>query len=93
MTATILRMLRVGCARMKMPESRAPGPIHHAPWSSRFKTMWYRGAFAYELQVGPVVLQWFYQPFNPPGLRFGRRYAGRGFFGHRLHIWQDRFWR
>jgi hypothetical protein len=56
---------------------REVGPIHHAPWSGRFKTMWFRGSFAYEAQVGPFVFQVFYAPFR----------------GRRFHVWKDRFWR
>lgn len=54
--------------------------IHHAPWSRWFRTMAYRGAFAYELQVGPVVVQWFH--VDPPDFAHGR-----------LLVWRDRFWR
>jgi hypothetical protein len=54
--------------------------IHHAPWSRHFKTMAYRGAFAYELQVGPLVFQWFHGHHRHPD-------------GKRIAVWKDRFWR
>jgi hypothetical protein len=56
--------------------------LYHAPWTKSFKTFVLKGAFAYELQLGPVVLQWFYEPW--PDARW---------LNHRLHIWKDRFWR
>jgi pterin-4a-carbinolamine dehydratase len=52
--------------------------IHHAPWSRWFKTMWFKGSFAYEVQVGPVVVQWGHHP----------RWRHRN-----PHFWLDRDWR
>ncbi len=55
--------------------------IHYAPWTQRFKTVCCAGRTAYELQVGPLVIQWFYKPNTRAQL-----------FGH-LHLWRDRYWR
>lgn len=54
--------------------------IHHAPWSRRFKTMWFKGSFAYEFQFGPLVFQWFYDPWE------------RAKFGSHFHVWKDPYW-
>lgn len=48
--------------------------IHHAPWSRRFRTMCFKGQYAYEVQVGCLVVQWFYEA-SP--------------HHHRLHCWRD----
>lgn len=68
---------------MKLGRAKGGITIYHAPWSKLFKTMCYKGAFAYELQVGPVVIQWFYD----------RAPIGAKPEGKKLHIWRDRFWR
>lgn len=64
--------------------------IHHAPWSKWFKTFYCKGSYAHELQVGPVVIQWFYQPWyhDDPAKQ---RLRGR-LFGHHLHVWCDAYW-
>lgn len=53
------------------------GPIHHAPWSRKVRTMCFRGSRAYEVQVGCWVVQWFYDKPAPQ--------AGHG----RFHVWRD----
>lgn len=55
--------------------------IHHAPWSKKFRTHWYKGTYAYEIQIGPMVIQWFYEPWD------------RATLFKRLNIWKDRYWR
>lgn len=52
--------------------------VHKAPWDSKFQTFWFKGNAAYELQIGPVVFQWFYTPT-----------PGRS----RWRMWTDPFWR
>jgi hypothetical protein len=66
---------------MRRVMRRRPGPIRRAPWSRHLKTEWLAGAAAYELQLGPVVIQWFYC-----------RHEKARLFGH-LHIWRDPYWR
>lgn len=56
--------------------------IHRAPWSGRFTTWFAAGRIAYEVQVGPLVVQWFYEPHQVARL-----------CGGRLHLWRDRYWR
>lgn len=56
--------------------------VHHAPWSRYFTTFCFRGAFAYELQVGPLVIQRFYQPLD---------HAGHGLKVGRWLFWRDRY--
>ncbi len=51
--------------------------LYHAPWSRRFKTYMLKGAFAYELQIGPLVVQWFYNEWE----------------GKKAHAWLDPYWR
>lgn len=60
--------------------SRKVGNMHHAPWSHKFKTVCCRGSMALELQIGPIVIQRFYEPQMMLN-------------GHRWHIWKDRCWR
>lgn len=55
--------------------------IHYAPWSGRFKTLCFAGLVAYEVQLGPLVIQWFYKHHRQP------RPLGR------LRLWRDPFWR
>lgn len=57
---------------------------YHAPWSRWFKTFFLRGSYAWELQVGPIVLQLVYR--NKP-VRTRRWNLGR--FNANL----DPFWR
>lgn len=38
--------------------------------------MWLKGQYAYELQVGPYVFQWFYDKPDPGTYR-------------RFHVWRD----
>lgn len=47
----------------------------------RFKMLCCTGSRAYEIQAGPLVIQWFYERFEHARL-FGR-----------LHIWRDPHWR
>lgn len=60
--------------------------IHHAPWSRRFTTFYCRGQFAHELQIGPVVIQWFYESSD-------HRRCSTIYSRGRLHVWKDRYWR
>jgi hypothetical protein len=60
---------------------KGPIKIRHAPWSKWLKTFYVNGSFAHEIQVGPVVAQWFHEPWE------------RAIFFDRLHFWRDKFWR
>lgn len=64
------------------PDQRSVIKIRRAPWHRRFPTLWCAGSVAYELQIGPAVIQWFYK----------RPTAFKTTCG-RLHVWKDRFWR
>lgn len=55
--------------------------IYRAPWDRWFRTNCLRGAVAYEVQVGPVVLMWFYEA------------CGCHPSGKRAHVWRDPYWR
>lgn len=46
--------------------------IHHAPWSRWLKTFYLKGQYAYEIQFGPLIVQWFYKKFEGRHLRFGK---------------------
>lgn len=54
--------------------------IYRAPWSRRYRTMYVRGSVAYEVQVGSLVIQLFYQKPD-------RQLCGHG----RFHVWQDHY--
>lgn len=60
---------------------RKVGPIRHAPWSKKLKTFYVNGAFAHEVQIGPLVLQWFHERWE------------RAKLFNRFHFWKDRYWK
>jgi hypothetical protein len=61
-------------------------PIHHVPWSQRFLTLCCAGSYAYEVQVGPLVIQWFYKHHK-------HKHPRRTRLLRRLHLWRDPYWR
>lgn len=58
-----------------------PIKIRHAPWSEKLKTFYLNGSFAHEVQVGPLVFQWFHEKWEHAKLF------------KRFHFWKDRYWR